>query len=146
MVVPADSQVALLSIKPRFAGAILSGEKKVEFRRQPFAREIHFILIYASSPVQRLVGYFDVAGIDRDTPSHLWSRYGAVSGLSKTEFAAYTEGVDEPVAIRVGRIVTFATPLALQVVATDLRAPQSFCYVDAVRLTEISRTFAASAA
>lgn len=140
MVVPTDSQIALLSIKPRFAAAILSGDKKVEFRRQPFARDIQFVLIYASSPVQRLVGYFSVAAVERDTPSRLWSRYSSMSGLSKTEFDAYTDGVARAVAIRVGVVRAFETPLSLGAVEAALRPPQSFCYVDATRLADLAES------
>lgn len=140
MVVPTNSQVALLSIKPRYASAILAGAKRVEFRRQPFARDLDFVLIYASSPIQRLVGYFRVDGVDQDTPSRLWKRYGGVAGLSESEFASYTAGADQPVAIRVGRVVALGTPRPLHDLSPIIRPPQSFCYVDSEKFAEIVAT------
>ncbi len=47
----------LLSLKPQFAAAILSGEKKFEFRRDVFSRsDVTTVVLYASSPVCKVVG------------------------------------------------------------------------------------------
>ena len=51
---------ALLSIKPEYAEKILKGEKLVEFRIVAFAQEVSKIFIYATSPVCRIVGEFEV--------------------------------------------------------------------------------------
>ena len=51
----------LLSIKPEYVDAIFAGSKHYEFRRRIFAnRDIERIIVYASSPVQRVVGEFEI--------------------------------------------------------------------------------------
>lgn len=40
----------LLSIKPEFVKKIISGEKKYEFRRKIFKRDVKIVIIYASYP------------------------------------------------------------------------------------------------
>ena len=51
----------LLSVKPRFAEAILAGEKTFEFRRAVFRRQdIETVVLYASSPTCKVVGEFTI--------------------------------------------------------------------------------------
>jgi len=51
----------LLSIKPKYAEMILSGEKKYEFRRAIFKKPgISKVVIYASSPVSKVIGEFEI--------------------------------------------------------------------------------------
>ena len=50
---------ALLSIKPKYADLILSGEKTIELRRV-FNPKITKVYLYASSPVKRIVAVCDV--------------------------------------------------------------------------------------
>jgi len=51
----------LLSIKPEYAEKILSGEKKYEYRRAIFKdQSVNKIIIYASSPIQKVIGEFDI--------------------------------------------------------------------------------------
>jgi predicted transcriptional regulator len=50
----------VLSIKPEFAFKIFEGTKKFEFRKSIFKNEnIKTIIVYASSPVQQVIGEFD---------------------------------------------------------------------------------------
>ena len=71
---------ALLSIKPEYAEKILKGEKLFEFRKVAFAQEVSKIFIYATSPVCRIVGEFEVGGIIKDSPKETFS-----SNISKEE-------------------------------------------------------------
>lgn len=131
MAIREDCDVALLPIKPRFAQAILDGTKKVEFRRQLFGRRISHILIYASSPVKRVVGYFRIGNITRDDPKLVWKKYEDVAGISAAEFREYYEGAIAAVAIEVDDLVVLKRPVALSSIRRSLQAPQSFCYLDA---------------
>ena len=134
-----DPAVALLSLHPRHAAAIMRGEKKVEFRKRPFGRPITHVVVYATTPVGRVVGAFRVAGCDVATPDRLWARYGAVGGIDRTFFDAYYGPRTSGVAIRVeGEPV----PLDLPLTATGQTCPpQSHAYltpevVDALGLLE----------
>ncbi|OTQ00605.1 hypothetical protein B5S43_08290, partial [Gilliamella apicola] len=60
----------LLSIKPEFVEKILSGEKKYEFRKKLFKRQsVKTIVIYATMPIGKVVGEFDIDHVISDEPN-----------------------------------------------------------------------------
>jgi predicted transcriptional regulator len=101
---PAMTAAALMSIKPRFAEAILRGDKTLELRRkrpglQPGTR----VLIYASVPVKAVVGWFEVGQIHHSSPERLWRRAAACGGVTRDEFDAYFAGCELAFGIEVAR-------------------------------------------
>lgn len=125
--------VVLLSVRPRFAQALLDGSKTVEVRRRR-ARigDGALCLLYESSPTCALVGALRVEATDNATPEELWSRYGDVMGLDRNEYDAYLDGAAHPCAIVVGAVITFDHPVRLP----ELRrrqdrfvTPQSYRYL-----------------
>lgn len=125
-----NRRVALFSIRPAYAQAILDGTKHVEFRRTPLSPEVAHVVVYSTSPVQQVVGTFDVEGVDNDSPAVLWDRYAHVGGITRDAYDAYFTGCESAYAIRVRRPVPLATPLSLGRVRPGLRPPQSFQYLD----------------
>jgi predicted transcriptional regulator len=113
--------VVLLSVRPRFAAALLDGSKTVELRRRR-ARLAPgtMCLLYESSPTCALVGAFRVARTDTATPDQLWARHAAAMGLTRDEYDSYLEGADQPCAIVVDAAVSFPQPVRL----TELRRRQ----------------------
>ena len=81
MVENSDRNVILMSIHPKFAQLILSGKKKVEFRKTRFNHQISHVVIYATSPIKKVVGYFEVQNIKVAPPKDLWESYSEVSGI-----------------------------------------------------------------
>ena len=54
-------QIVLLSIRPEFAEKILDGRKRFEFRRTIFRdTNVTKAIIYASRPVCRVIGEFEI--------------------------------------------------------------------------------------
>ena len=125
-----SSAVALLPIKPKFADAIMNGTKRVEFRKVKFQRHIRQVIVYASSPVKMIVGYFDIAGIEEGTPSALWTKYRAIGGIAENEFREYYRQANNAIAINVGEVKHLTTPMRLANLKRNLTAPQSFSYLD----------------
>ncbi len=123
------ARVALLPIRPRFARSIMSGQKKVEFRKVRFRRNVSHVVVYASSPVKRVLGYFHVAEIHEAPPAVLWARYADVGGLDRDEFWAYYASTGEGVAIGIGEVRGLVEPLPLSTLGSRMRAPQSFAYL-----------------
>lgn len=122
-------QVALLSIHPRFADAILSGTKQVEFRRRGFGRDVGVVVIYATKPVGKVVGWFEVEGIEHCHPDELWARFEDCGGIGRDEFDEYYRDRSEGVGIRVRTASRLVKPLELSR-ATDLATPpQCFAYL-----------------
>ena len=125
----APGRVALMSIRPEFAEAILSGEKVVEFRKRPVADDVSHVLIYATMPVGSLVGWFAVRGQTTMSPKGLWSTFRAVGGISKSRFFEYYDQREHGTGILVDTAARFPEPVPLTELGTSLRPPQSFQYL-----------------
>ncbi len=120
----------LLSIKPEFAEAILSGLKRFEFRRSIFRHEsAKRVFLYASNPTMQVVGEFTVRSILTGKPDVLWRRTRHAAGIQKSYYDAYFHGRDLAHAIEVGPTRRYRTPLQLMEHFLLKRPPQSFQYV-----------------
>lgn len=120
----------LLSIKPEFALKILQGSKKYEFRRTIFKREgIKTVVLYASSPISKVVGEFEVDSILCDHPKQLWTKTKKHAGISKNSFFKYFSSKRNGYAIKIKNYITYKKPIALKKLALST-PPQSFLYLN----------------
>jgi len=119
----------LLSIKPQFALKIFDGTKKFEFRKSVFKNSnINTVVVYASSPMQKVIGEFTIAEIMEEEPEALWEMTKRHSGISKDFFDEYFFNRDRAFAIKVKDITRYKEPKELR--DFDLNfAPQSFVYL-----------------
>ncbi len=119
----------LLSIKPEFAYKIFDGTKKYEFRKSIFKRkDIKKVVVYASSPVQQVIGEFDIEDILCENTNQLWKITQNFSGITKQFYDAYFAKKEKAFAIRVGKVKKFSRPKSLAEYNITL-APQSFVYL-----------------
>lgn len=125
-----SAEVALMSIHPRFAEAILKGEKLVEFRRTRFSREVSHVVIYATQPIGKVVGWFEVSAIEAHHPDKLWVKFRDCGGIDEHDFRAYYLGRKTGYAIRVRQSRRLKTAKPLTAVCGDTRPPQCFTYLD----------------
>ncbi len=130
MAATTTDRTVLLAIKPRFANAIMAGEKTIEFRKTRFKERVTRVVVYASSPMQKVFGYFDVSHVDEDNPAALWDRYAKEGSISEDELMDYYGDSATGVAIGVGQTVSLAEPLPLRKLKRTLSVPQSFFYLD----------------
>lgn len=144
MVDGSNGAVALISIHPRFANAILDGTKQVEFRKVGFKREITHVLLYATAPIQQVIGYVEVTEIEERSPAALWRRYREVAGIKRQAFFAYYRGKATGVALKVRRPQRLARPLSLDDLHRGATPPQSFLYSTADALRRVQARAAAS--
>ncbi len=120
----------LLSIKPDFVEKIFNGTKKYEFRRTLFKREgVKIVIIYASSPVKRVVGEFQIEEILSDEIERIWEKTKEHSGISKDYFKAYFKDKNTANAIQIGSIIKYREEKFLSDYNVQ-QAPQSFCYLN----------------
>jgi predicted transcriptional regulator len=120
----------ILSIKPKYSDAILSGEKKFEFRRKIFKRcDVKRIFIYKSNGVGAIVGSFVVEGLLSGTPEHIWSICGEYGAISEAEFFEYFRGTQKAYAIKIGKYERFPEPIDPSKLVQGFRAPQNFRYL-----------------
>ncbi len=122
---------ALLSIRPRFAEAILRGEKRYEFRRTVFSHEVSVVLVYVTTPVQRVVAEFDVVSVISEALPVLWRRTRTLAGIDEDTFYEYFNGRERGHAIAIGDVRVFDRPFCPKK-RLGIRPPQSFAYIDKV--------------
>lgn len=119
----------LMSIKPEFVERIASGVKKYEFRRVLFKREdITSIVVYASSPISKVVGELSIEKVLSDRPERIWSETKHYSGITKDYFDTYFQDKEVANAISIESFTPYSERMSLSEINVK-RAPQSFCYI-----------------
>lgn len=120
---------AILSIKPEFVEKIFEGKKKYEFRRTIFKKfQVNKIVIYASSPISRVVGEFDVSDIYLDDINNLWDRTKDYSGVEKDYFLKYFSNKKIGFAICIKSFKKYDKPFCISELGK--KPPQSFIYLN----------------
>lgn len=118
----------VLSIKPQFANKIFDGTKKFEFRKAIFKKQnVTSVLVYASSPVQKVIGEFEIGEIFNFDLKTLWDKTKEYSGITEDYFYEYFENRDQGFAIQIKNQIRFTNPKCLKE-DYNLTPPQSFAY------------------
>jgi len=119
----------LLSIKPEFAALIFNGTKKFEFRRSIFKNtNITTVVVYASSPMQKVIGEFEIDNIINDELDSLWAATKKYAGIEKEYFYQYFADKINGYAIKIKSTKMYNEPLSLKD-DFNLHPPQSFLYL-----------------
>ena len=119
----------LLSIKPEFTLKIFDGSKKYEYRRIIFKRkDVETIIVYASDPIKRVIGEFDIGEILHKKPDQLWAQTRNHAGITKAMFMDYFGNHAKGYAIEVRKTRKYRTPLSLSDLTLSV-PPQSFMYL-----------------
>lgn len=120
----------LLSIKPKFAEAIIDGRKRYEFRKIKFAnKDINWVYIYSTSPVKKIIGIFKISSIIEDSPSALWDRLKDHAGISEEEFFNYFRDNEKGFALEIKDVQKFENPIDPKTLIPNFVPPQSFHYI-----------------
>lgn len=122
----------LMSLRPRFAQAILDGTKTVELRRSRVAAPPGTpILLYASTPVRSVLGTATLHNVDTDTPGRLWRRHRTRLGLSLEEFNNYLTGVTTASCLSITHVQPLPVPYGLAWLRdhANFQPPQSYRYL-----------------
>jgi predicted transcriptional regulator len=110
-----------------------------------FRPNARYVTVYATAPVQKVVGWFEIAEIASDSPDRLWARFGHEGQVAKQDFERYYQRCDAGAAIRVRKVVALRNPVTLSELDEAMTAPQSYRYVSPQFLTALrSRLVAAS--
>lgn len=119
----------LLSIKPEFAEKIFEGTKHFEFRRSIFKNpEVKKVVVYASSPVQKVIGEFEIDYIIKTSLDKLWDQTQEYSGITREYFFQYFANKEEGFAIKIKNQRKYKTPKSLEK-DYNVLPPQSFVYI-----------------
>lgn len=137
---PQAGRTIVLSIKPRYADLILAGTKTVEFRRAWAAEKVDAIAIYASAPIQRIVGVAQVSDVVVAKPALLWEYCKKLGGgLSKSELSAYMVGKPKGFAVLIHRVRKFDQGIVPSRAIEGFTPPQSFRYMTAAEVRKLER-------
>lgn len=120
----------LFSIKEKYSNKIYSKEKLVEFRRQNVKIDKdELCLIYTSSPVKKITGYFIVKEKIRTSVNKLWGITKDIAGISYKEFKEYFKDCKFGTAILFKKIEKFTKMMGLDYLRkkANFRPPQSYC-------------------
>lgn len=136
-----NSKAVLISIHPEHVAKILSGEKRLEFRRQWAAQPIDVLVIYATSPVQKIIAITRIQNVFRGSKTHLWAlAQEKGGGISRKQLFDYMDGKDEGVAIELDRLLKLKDGVHLRTVfGEDFKPPQSFRYLTPSELEKLIR-------
>lgn len=127
-----EDRVVLISIHPDYVNKILSGEKRLEFRRIWTATPAKSLVIYATSPVQRIVALAEIKKVYVGSKTKLWDLSQKMGGgISRRKLFSYLAGKKNPVAIGLAEVQEISGGLdPKKIFGKDFRPPQSFCYLN----------------
>lgn len=133
--------VKVFSIKKEYSNKIFEKEKLIEYRRQKIKiKKNEICLIYTTSPVKAITGYFVVKDIIRMPVLDLWKQTHKYGGINKTDFFKYYEGTDLATGILFEKSKKFKTPITLNFLInnSNFKAPQSYINLnlDLIKLIE----------
>lgn len=129
----------LISIHPHYVERILAGEKNIEFRRIWPNRAINTLVVYSTSPTQRLTAVVEVVDVVRGSKAALWRMSVNEGGcITREGLMAYLEGKDIAVALRLGRRQSLDDGVIPRTVfGASFRPPQSFRYLTEVEAARV---------
>jgi len=120
----------ILSIKPIYAEKILNGEKTYELRKTIFKNsEIKKVIVYASSPVSRVIGEFEIDKIINQEINSLWETTKDSSCVTRDFFDSYFQNKKTGYAIKIKKYKRYVKTFDIQK-EYGVKAPQSFSYIE----------------
>lgn len=123
-------RAVLLSIKPKYADLILAGTKKVELRRSWPSNDIGVMVLYSSSPVQRLVGIAYVDRVNEANVAGLWKlARDNGGGVTRDELTEYFAGKKTAYGIMIKSVKTAQCAADPKDLFPDFSPPQSYLYL-----------------
>ncbi len=81
----------VISIKPVYVNKILSGAKKVEFRKKPIknTENINNVFIYSTRPDKKVRAIVKIIGVDFGDINKMYQKYKTIGGICKEDFFDY---------------------------------------------------------
>ena len=118
----------LMSIKPEYVDKIFSGEKKYEYRKRLCKENIDTIIVYSSSPIQKVVGELKIKQVLYDKKNVIWNKTNKYGGITKIKYDNYYENCGYVVAYEIEKAILYDKQKDLK--DFNVRtAPQSYVYI-----------------
>lgn len=130
--VPHIPKSAVLSIKPRFAEAIFSGRKTVEYRKSGLRPGVDGVYIHVCGEDPACAqGFASYSGYICGAPSDVWEKTKDTGCVTEDEFFDYFKGAKTAYALKLKEAIKFENPLCLKKLGLS-RPPQGIVYVKGV--------------
>jgi predicted transcriptional regulator len=127
----------LLSLRPEFGQAILSGEKTIELRRRVL-RNVGagtLVVMYEAAPTMAVRGFAIVKNVETRSPGELWPSIWRHARVTQSQYRKYFAGAATAVAIHLEKATSLEKPLTLRrlrTVSSTFMPPQSFQYLSSL--------------
>ena len=125
----ATGRHVVMSVHPQFAEAIMDGRKKVEFRKRRLADDVTVVWVYATAPVRKVIGYFEVGTICTAKPTDLWRKFADVGCIDRADFDRYYADSHTGAGIGIRKAVRLHSPAHIADLLPSGVPPQSYAYV-----------------
>ena len=98
------------------------------------------MFVYATAPIQAVVGHVTIARVERRPVETIWSSYHEVAFIDRDAFDSYFAGLADGFVLMLEAPVKLETPVGLDILraACEFTPPQSFAYANE-RLVQLLR-------
>jgi len=124
------SVIAFMPIKPIYAEKLIAGIKKYEFRKTTIRDNLSHIIIYATSPVKKIMGAAEVKEVQSLSPTKTWEKTKHAAGISRKLFRNYFKGKKVAHSIQIKEVISFKNWVDPDQIDNGFSVPQSFSYVN----------------
>lgn len=108
------TETIIISASPKVVKELFDNpEKDVLFYKNTPVNKVSRVIVYATAPVQKVVGEFDLELIDKGAVSTNWKKYSKRSVLSKKDYDVYYTGKDQAHAMVSSKAYKYRKPKAL---------------------------------
>ncbi|EOU1571268.1 hypothetical protein ACHM17_08180 [Clostridium perfringens] len=121
---------ALISIKPKYVEEIINKNKKYEYRKSIFKKDIDKVYIYSTRPNKQIVGYFKYSGYLNGAPEEIWKITKDFSGIDEISYYKYFNNKKCAYAIKIEELHIFKEPIDPKRKINKFVAPQSYIYLE----------------
>lgn len=137
---PYPARAALISIHPHHVASIMTGVKRVEFRRRWARDSVRTLVIYSTSPIARIVAICAIAKTTTGSRAKLWDvSRGLGAGISRSHLFDYLAGTSVGTAIELESVSAFVHPIPPSKIFGDsFRPPQSFRYMNEAEVERLN--------
>ena len=117
----------IISINPGYVREIVNGSKRYEYRTKVAKKDVDKLIIYATSPIMKVIGEAGILDVLALSPDELWEETKEFSGITKGCFDNYFKNGKIAYAYKLGKIKVYDEPKELSEFGLK-SAPQSFVY------------------
>jgi predicted transcriptional regulator len=115
-----------------YAERLMNGQKHFEFRRSAISFDLTHMIVYASSPVKKILGIVKVNRVCIANPNETWEGTKDFAGINQQDFHTYFSDKDIAYSIEIEpeSTIRLDNQFSPKEIDPEFQVPQSFRYVD----------------